>query len=213
MKPIDKELENLNILLIQMCDVVNNNISQSIADIIQFDKNREVNDKIVDDYEKLIENKCIEIIISNQPVAKDLRLITGILKIITDLERIGDHAEDILKYSKKLNECKIYRRDRLIEMSKIANKMVLNAIESFIKMDLNQANEVIEMDDQLDFLYDDIRFDLIKLGKNDSSYTDTIVYSILISKYLERIGDHAVNIAEWVIYVIKGFHKEKKYEV
>lgn len=208
MKQIDKELEELNLLLIKMCDIVIKNITLSIEDLSSHNDTREVNDDLVDQYEKLIEEHCIDIVISHQPVAKDLRLITGILKVITDLERIGDHAQDILDYTKLINGDKIDIGDNIKKMSDIVTDMVLNSIQSFIKRDIKEANRVIKLDDKVDELFLETRELLIECAQKNPKKVRNVLFVSQISKYLERIGDHAVNISEWVVYVIEGFHKE-----
>lgn len=207
----DQELESLKLNLIKMGDLVIKNIHASLKSFldmnlelanIQIKKDEEVNEK-----EYSIEKECMRIILREQPVAKDLRLITSILKMITDLERIGDHAVDIAKltvFMEKSN--KPFFVDEIYHMVDKSEDMIKLALESFVNYDLDLANQVVKMDDIVDKDFYDIRrivADAIRNRKIDADYA---VYLMMVAKYLERIGDHAVNLAEWVIFSITGKH-------
>ena len=211
-KHFEEELKNLKLLLIKMADIVNFNINKSIGAYTSHKNKGEVyvNDDLVDQYERIIEEHCLDIILRQQPVAKDLRVVSGILKLITDLERIGDHAEDILEYNDKLMEEHFYQIDRIDEMAAIASQMIVQSIEAFVREDLKIAQAVIEEDDKVDLLYKQITDELVKLDNNNEVSSEFALYTLIIVKYLERIADHSVNIAEWVIYIISGYHKHQK---
>ena len=209
---LDKELENLNVMLLKMADVVQKNILESFT--LYKDKTDSlgltINDDIVDQYERLIEEICLNIILKERPYAKDLRKVSGILKMVGDLERIGDHAEDIFEFNNKLKKYENLKVQQIEDMVSTALSMVNDSIMSFIKEDIEMAKDVIKRDDIVDQTYDELINYLIsenKQGKISSAYA---VYTTLVIKYIERIADHAVNIAEWVIYILSGFHKDKR---
>ena len=168
-------------------------------------------DAVIDDKEKEIESLCLKLILHQQPVARDLRLISTALKMITDMERIGDQAADISelciglagqKYIKKL--------EHIPQMAKATMKMVTESIDAFVKKDLALAQAVIDYDDVVDDLYITVKKDLIALVHEDVNNGEQGFDLLQIAKYYERIGDHAVNIAEWVIFSITGKHKDKQ---
>lgn len=206
-KHFDSEIEALSQYLIKMADLVMANIRRAIFAYNNDDTAEDtyINDGLVNQYERLIEELCLDIIIKEHPVAKDLRLVFGVLKLISDLERIGDHAEDLLLYETLLQEAGEHRRIKSIEeMIEVATNMVLNSVNAFVKKDLALAQSVIAEDDKVDAMYLAILEELIiQDGKNEiSSYFS--IYTTLIIKYIERIADHAVNIAEWDVYIISG---------
>lgn len=158
----------------------------------------------IDEMEKSIEHLCLKLLLQQQPVASDLRSISAALKMITDLERIGDQAVDIAEltqYTKSINTS-----GHIKKMTEEAVKMVSSSIDSFVKKDLDLAIEVIHQDDVVDELFSLIKQDItnrIKVGKDN---TEAMVDVLMIAKYLERIADHATNIAEWVVFSITGSH-------
>lgn len=209
---LDKELENLNLMLLKMADVVNKNIIESFS---LYKENRAaegltINDDIVDQYERLIEEICLNIILKERPYAKDLRKVSGILKMVSDLERIGDHAQDIFEFNDKLQKCEKIKLPQIEEMVETALSMVNDSILSFIKEDLDLANDIINRDDIIDEKYEQLISYLIEENKEGKLSSAFAVYTTLVIKYIERIADHAVNIAEWVIYIISGNHKDKR---
>jgi phosphate transport system protein len=166
-------------------------------------------DSEVNDYEYQIEKECMRIILREQPVAKDLRLITSVLKMITDLERIGDHAVDIAKltiFMEKTNEP--FDVDEVQDMVNVSENMIKNAVESFVNHDLNMAQSVIQKDDIVDKAFYKVREIVAQGLKEQTIDSDYALYLMMVAKYLERIGDHAVNLAEWVIFSITGEHVE-----
>ena len=206
-----KEIEHLNQMLVKMAERVSENIKIALDIYYEFDSNKLdlINDDIVDLHERLIEELCLNIMLKERPYAKDLRIVSGILKLVSDLERLGDHAEDIRDFSIKLNNTEHHKIPKLDEAIAIVLKMVNDSILSYVSKDINLANDVIRRDDIVDKLYDECLDIIIKNnGKEYSS--DYSIYTTLVLKYIERIADHAVNVCEWVIYIFSGFHKDKQ---
>ena len=196
------ELDYLKQMLLKMADAVQNNILNAFR-VLQKEKAvYDINDEIVDRYEHLIDEICL--------YARDLRLVSGILKLVADLERIGDHAEDIMNFNMKLKDIDIEQLPEVDEMVKYALEMVKNAIDSFIKMDLALAHSVIEEDDKVDKIFIEVILKFSQELPKTKEYLAFMIFTTLVVKYIERIADHAVNIAEWVIYIINGYHKDKK---
>ncbi|NLI66003.1 MAG: phosphate signaling complex protein PhoU [Tissierellia bacterium] len=207
----DNELEILNNELIKMGSLVESKIEDSIKALINRDtalaKEIMTRDDEVDDMEKAIENRCLQLIIRHHPVASDLRLISSILKMITDLERIGDQAADIAEISLLLADQEYIKELRDIpKMAEATIKMLKNSIDAFVNKSLDLAHEVIAFDDVVDDLFDIVKDDLIDFINRDIKYGEQAINFIMIAKYLERIGDHAQNIAEWVVFSITGVH-------
>ncbi|MEG2428821.1 MAG: phosphate signaling complex protein PhoU, partial [Oscillospiraceae bacterium] len=165
-------------------------------------------DKEIDQKEKDIEGLCLKLLLQQQPVAKDLRLISAALKMITDMERIGDQAADIAEIVTFTDLRESQNSVHIADMSYATMKMVTDSIDAFVQRDLNLAKEVIEYDDVVDNLFCSIKSDIIDLILKDPQKSEEAVDIIMIAKYFERIGDHATNIAEWVAFSITGNHKE-----
>lgn len=209
---LDKELEKLNVLLIKMADVVQENILQAFSIYTNGlnSNNININDDVVDEYERMIEELSLNILIKEKLYAGDLRKVTGILKMIADLERIGDHASDILEFNSKLEHYEKIKVKLIDETVNTALSMVRDSIMSFIKEDIELAKEVIEKDEIVDLNYNDLIQYLIKEAENKKISPAFAIYTTLVIKYIERIADHAVNIAEWVVYISRGIHKDKR---
>ncbi len=168
-------------------------------------------DDEVDQYEKDIESFCLKLLLSQQPVAGDLRLISSVLKIITDMERIADQASDICEISLHLYDKEYIKKlENIPLMAEATVKMVTDSIDSFVKKDLAVAEQVIENDDIVDALFVKIKNNLIDLIVKDANNGEQALDLLMVAKYFERIGDHASNIAEWVIFSLTGEHKYKK---
>ena len=165
-------------------------------------------DDDVDMYEEKIAKSALRIIWKEQPVATDLRFVTGALKLITDLERIGDHASDIAEMTLHLEA---NRNKRVLPitstMAEIVEQMVLRSIEALVKVNVKLADEVIKMDDEVDSLFQEVLRKMTTELKNDKIDPNEAIYVLMVAKYFERVGDHAVNIAEWIIFIDKGTHK------
>ena len=162
----------------------------------------------IDQKERDIEGLCLKLLLQQQPVAKDLRLISSALKMITDMERIGDQASDIAEIVAYVNLSESKNHVHVSDMARATIKMVNDSIDAFVKRDPELANSVIGYDDIVDELFLKIKNDLINLIARDTSYGEQALDILMIAKYLERIGDHAVNIAEWVVFSITGTHVE-----
>ena len=212
-KIFEEELAELKTQLVEMCRLTEQMISDAITALVNKDrelgKSIGVMDKRVDEYEMEIEKKCMRILLKQQPVAKDFREVSTALKMITDIERFGDQAADIgelvysmpgEKYIKELTHTKA--------MGNLAIKMVRESVNSFINNDAKLADEVIALDDKMDELFDTVKTELIELIKKDGNNGDQGIELMMVAKYLERIGDHAVNVAEWTKYNETGVHQK-----
>lgn len=211
-KHFEASLDELNESLITMANMVTEAISQSV--ICLRDKNVELakkviaNDVNINSREKEIEAKCVELLLREQPVASDLRFVTSILKMITDLERIGDQAADIAFLNVKLTKRNYEVKDlgSVIEMAKITKAMVEDAIKAHITGDSELTIEVIDRDEQVDSLFLKVRKEVINDIRSESFTAKNSLDIFMIAKYLERIGDHAGNIGGRVYFSLKGEH-------
>lgn len=207
----DKELKLLNNELIEMGSYVEKAIEDAARALIYKDvelaKRVKDSDDIINSMEKSIEDQCLRLLLKQHPVAKDLRFISSILKMITDLERIGDQAQDIAEISLFIVDQE-YIKDLvdLPKMAEITIIMVKNSIDAFINQDIELAKQVIEKDDMVDNLFYKIKDELIQLIREDVNHGHQAIDLLMIAKYFERIGDHAENIAEWVLFSITGTH-------
>ena len=207
----DEELSQLNDMLIDMGALVEKSIKRATLAILENDKKKAKKaiaaDRDIDSLEKEIEALCLRLLLRQQPVARDLRLISAALKMITDMERIGDQAADISEIAKFLIGKKyIIDLENIPKMAEATSKMVTDSIDAFVKRDLDLAQSVIEYDDVVDNLFDAVKNDVIELIQQDHTNGEQAIDFIMIAKYFERIGDHATNIAEWVVFSITGRH-------
>ena len=208
---LDEQLRQINKALIEMADLVQYAIAQAIKALVEQDmdlarKIMEFDDE-VNDKEKEIENLCLKVIMQQHPVARDLRFISAVLKIITDLERIGDHASDISEISLYLAEKEFIKKlEHIPQMAVETTKMVADSIAAFVNKDVELATAVIANDDVVDDLFMVVKSELISLIKQKAENGDQALDLLMIAKYFERIGDHATNVAEWVIFEITGSH-------
>ena len=211
----DEQLDLLNTELIEMGSMVENAI-QSTSNALLLKNVEEANKAIafeveINEKERLIENLCLKLLLQQQPVAKDLRFISAALKMITDMERIGDQARDISEIIVYLaDEPYIKKIEHLPMMAAETIKMVNKSIDAFVKRDLALALEVMEMDDIVDDLFDTIKKELIGIITTAPEKGRQALDLLMIAKYFERIGDHSVNIAEWVEFAITGDHKNNE---
>ena len=164
-------------------------------------------DKQIDRKEKEIETLCMRLLLQQQPVASDLRVISSALKMISDMERIGDQASDIAEMAEYTAVDAVQSKVHIIDMAAATIKMVTESVDSFVKKDINAARAVIKHDSIVDGLFDKVKGELIDAVQQRSANAETLIDMLMIAKYLERIGDHAENIAEWVIYSITGEHE------
>ena len=160
-------------------------------------------DRTVNDMERAIESRCLSLILRQQPVASDLRQVSTALKVVTDLERIGDHASDIAELILRIKSEHAYHIVKHLPVM-AANAMVHDAIEAFINQDLDSAMEIIERDDEVDTLFNQVKDDVIHLLKSSPDQADQGIDLLMVAKYLERIGDHAVNVCEWTQFSKTG---------
>lgn len=208
----DRQLALLDENMIRMgelCELAINRVIQALTggSVEEARAVIEADDEI-DHMEKDIERLCLKLLLQQQPVAKDLRRISAALKMITDMERIGDQTADIADIVIAANMCEVQDVRDITIMADEAGKMVRDSVAAYVEKDLEKARQVMKSDDVVDDLFEKIRGELIafiaeKQGKDGSEVIDLL----MISKYLERIGDHATNIAEWVEFSITGVHK------
>lgn len=208
----DKQLEQLNTAIIEMGITVEQSIKMAVEALIHQDVKKAgeamESDSEIDRQEKEIENLCLKLLLQQQPVARDLRVISAALKMITDMERIGDHATDLSEltivmagkpYMKKL--------EHIEQMAKETMDMLIQSLEAYVGKNLEQAKKVIEQDDIVDNLFVEVKRELIRLIHENPDNGEQAADLLMAAKYFERIGDHATNIAEWVIFSITGKHK------
>ena len=162
----------------------------------------------IDQMERDIETRCMKLLLHQQPVARDLRQISAALKMITDMERIGDQAEDIAEIITFVKDHTMDGAEMIEGMARETIKMVTESIDAFVKKDVALAESVLAYDDVVDEYFDKMKGDIIKLIAENPDDGEFALDLLMISKYFERIGDHATNIAEWVIYSVTGVHKE-----
>jgi len=207
----DEQLDGLNQALIQMgslCEeaIENSSVALMTGNIALAEKAILIDEKI-DRKEKEIENLCLRLLLQQQPVAGDLRLISAALKMITDMERLGDQAADI---SEIIIIGKTHAENGTLyigEMAKATIKMVTDSIDAFVNRDLRLATSVIDYDDTVDAMFTGVRNEIIKRIENREINGEYAADLLMIAKYFERIGDHATNIAEWVEFAITGIHR------
>ena len=204
-----KQLEQLNDLMITMGSMIENAIATAIAALVSQDTERAEEaiayDMEVDAQERNIEQLCYQLLLMQQPVASDLRLVSATMKMITDMERIGDHAADISELT-ILMAGKPYIREisDIEQMAKQTTVMVTNSVDAYVNRDIDLARKVIQMDDEVDDLFNKVKSEIIgeiRTGGDDGEQTTDL---LMAAKYFERIGDHATNIAEWVIFSLTG---------
>lgn len=211
----DHMLEELHGELVQMGALCENAISAATRLLFEENGEREqvhAVEEEIDSLERKIESMCMKLLLRQQPVAKDLREISSALKMISDMERIGDQAVDIADIAKCINK-KQEENSKLQIMAEATIVMVTQAINSFVSKDLELTHRVMRHDDFVDDLFAEIKTDIIqKIGekREDGEYLADV---LMVAKYFERIGDHAVNIAEWVEYSITGVHLSDKNEM
>ena len=208
----DMELEQLNSDMIAMGALCENAISEAMKSLFTADKTaaqRTIEeDREIDQKEKDIEALCLRLLLQQQPVARDLRVISSALKMITDMERIGDQAADIAELIRHMHLTPVSRQNKhLSKMADAAKKMVTESIDAFVKKDAALATKVLADDDLVDSLFLKLRHDIIEMIAADPGCGEEAVDVLMIAKYLERIGDHATNIAEWVLFSITGTHE------
>ena len=209
----DEQLEELHNELLQMGTLLEQGINFSNSALLEqntsFAKKAIDIEYEVDKKEKIIEELCLKLLLHQQPVAKDLRIISSALKMITDLERIGDQIADISEIVlKMIGSISIIKLEHLNQMAIATSKMISSAINAFVKNDVETVKNVIKMDDVVDSLFYELRKDLVDLLREDIDCGNQVLDFLMIAKYYERIGDHCVNIAEWILFSLTGKHKD-----
>lgn len=210
----EAELNEMKDELVAMCRLTADMIANATTALVNFDRElgRSIgeSDKKVDEYEMDIEKRCMRILIRRQPVARDFRVVSTALKMITDIERFGDQASDIgdLVYTMP-GDTYIKKLTHLSAMGELAVRMVRESVNSFIRNDEQLEDEVIALDDAMDDMFIAVKDDLIELIRQDGEKNgDQAITLMMVAKYLERIGDHAVNVAEWTKYNETGVHQK-----
>ena len=165
-------------------------------------------DSHIDEMERSIESQCLKLLLQQQPVAGDLRVISSALKMISDMERIGDHATDIAEIAQSIQGRHAQTNQTLHAMAEAAMAMVHDSVVSFVQADEALARKVLADDDIVDGFFDSVKGQLITFIATDSASGAYYLDLLMIAKYLERIGDHATNIAEWVLFSITGQHED-----
>lgn len=207
----DEQLDNLNNEMIKMGKLCEQAIGAAIK-LTMENNHKELKQEVleadseIDRKEREIEDICMKLLLRQQPVARDLRVISSALKMISDMERIGDQASDIAELAKYVKGSNVKYKIHLNDMANEVIKMVTKSIDSFVNKDLEMARKVIIYDDVVDNYFDEIKKDLILMIAENKDDGEEFLDILMIAKYLERIGDHATNIAEWVEYSVLGTH-------
>ena len=207
-----EQLWNLNQELIQMgaaCEEIIDLAAKALTDFSPEleEKTKQVG-AVIDESERTIETICLKLLLRQQPVASDLRKISAAMKMITDMERIGDQAEDIVDLVPKMKHGSGENYLKIREMAKSARYMVTEAVNAFVRQDLELAKKVTDYDDVVDNYFNQIKNDILGFIATSPSEGEYALDLMMVAKYFERIGDHATNIAEWVIFSVSGVHPE-----
>ena len=209
----DRQLKKLNDELIDMGSMIEKSIEKALVALVtqNVEKAQEVItfDLEIDRQEREIESLCMKLLLQQQPVARDLRLLSSALKMITDMERIGDQAAGIAELAIFMAE-KPYIKElkHITQMGQETMVMVVTSVDAFVEKDLQKAQEVLVHDDIVDQLFDAVKSELIEMIHQDKEIGEQATDLLMVAKYFERIGDHATNIAEWVIYSMTGEHEK-----
>lgn len=203
----DEQLHLLNQEMMQMGSMIEDSIQKAINALI--DQNVELakkimdNDTQIDHEQKKIENLCFNLLMQQQPIAKDLRVISAAMKMVTDMERIGDHAADISEMTILMSKTKyIPNLEHINRMASETVQMLIRSIEAYVEKDMKKAVDVIASDDVVDDLFDKNKAELIEQIQREPQSAESAADMLMVAKYFERIGDHATNIAEWVIFAL-----------
>ena len=205
----DEQLRQLGMKMTHMGNLIEKNIQDAVQALLSQDTETArrimAEDELVDQEQKKIENICFQLLIQQQPVARVLRTITAALKMVTDMERIGDHAADISELTIAMAAVPYpLRGENIRKMAGETIVMLLDAVNSYVNKDIEKAHSVIAHDDIVDNYFVKVKADLIEVIRENPEYGEHAADLLLVNKYLERIGDHATNIAEWVIFALNG---------
>ena len=205
----DLQLKQLNDDIIEMGNMIERAIEMGVYALIGHDTDKAKQtidyDMDIDHMERDIEALCMKLLLQQQPVARDLRQISSALKMITDMERIGDQASDIAELSLQLGD--VSDIDEISLIQKMANEtmmMVVRGTEAYVTKDLDVAHNVIDNDDVVDDLFNEVKTEMMQAIREQNLDADRVVDYLMMAKYLEKVGDHAVNIAEWAIFRMTG---------
>ena len=206
----DEQLMELNRELIEMGSMCEEAIAEVAKALttgdIELAKKIKADGSGIDHMERTIERRCMKLLLHQQPVARDLRLISAALKMITDMERIGDMSEDIAEIVIELNGHAMEGMEIVLDMALETSQMVKSSVDAFVKKDIVLAEAVIAQDDIVDDYFSKIKKGIIEIIANNVNDGEFVLDLLMIAKYFERIGDHATNIAEWVIFSVTGTH-------
>lgn len=213
----DKQMDELNLQLIRMgaiCEETIAGVTKSLFEgNVMLAREKKQSAGEIDRLERDIEQLCMKLLLHQQPVAGDLRQISAALRMITDMERIGDQAEDIAELVILLNGSQIKGAELIDDMAPAVVKMVTDSVEAFVRKDIALAENVILEYDIINNFFDRMKNTVVELIIKQYADAESALNSLMIAKYLERIGDHAVNIAEWIIYAMTGKHKEREHDM
>lgn len=209
LRTLHREMTEMGVLCVQSVALAIRVAAQGERELVERVREMEAD---IDKKERDIESLCLKLLLRQQPVATDLREVSSALKMISDLERIGDQAADIAELSQYTAQREEKAMEDLKAMAQEAIRMVSDSIEAFVKRDLALAREVIAYDDVVDRWFDRMKEDLVRAIAADGSQGSHWLDLLMAAKYLERIGDHATNIAEWVEYAILGRHARTEQE-
>ena len=214
-KHFDEQIAHLGEEMIAMGAMVERTIEDAcealrLGDVVRARRIME-GDREVDRKERESEALCLHLLLQQQPVARDLRQISSALKMITDMERIGDQAADISEIVTVMDLTQP-RPEHFSAMAHAAVDMVHRAIDAYVRQDVALARQVMDSDDVVDELFDRVKGDLAALLREDAAHSGSVLDMLMIAKYFERIGDHAVNIAEWVVYSVSGLYKGEELQ-
>jgi len=209
----DTQLEQLSMLLVAMgnlCEKAIINATEALNNgDLELAKLVIKEDEEIDHMEKEIEGLCLKLLLQQQPVARDLRQISAALKMITDMERIGDQTSDIAEIIISAGMSRVGNFTDITKMAVATSQMVHNSILAYVNKDLSLAHQVMSADDEVDQLFDNVKKRLVKvIARDHGNQGERAIDIMMITKYLERIGDHATNIAEWVEFSITGVHRD-----
>ena len=207
-----EQLEELNRELVKMgadCEEIIALASDSLTGwSLELAKNVSVIGARIDEGYRTVENICLKLLLRQQPVARDLRVISAAMKMITDLERIGDQAEDIVDLIPKMEHRADEKYPKIREMAKAAQQMVTEAVDAYVRQDLQLAHAVMQHDDIVDEYFSQVKKGIIGIIAENPGDGEYALDLLMIAKYFERIGDHCTNIAEWVEFSVTGVHRD-----
>ena len=210
----DRQLERLNIELVTMGALCEEALGYAGRALFEKDMHLtelvEETEAAIDRKEREIEDMCMRLLLQFQPVASDLRVISSAMKMISDMERIGDQAADVAEIVRYIEDEPLVSEQNLKPMAEFAASMVTSSIDSFVNSDLELAQKIIKDDDVVDEYFDNIKKDLIASISSGAQNGEFLLDILMIAKYIERVADHATNIAEWVVYSITGTHQKNE---